>query len=208
MADALALPLPGVEVPPLSCRLDVNLWGFDISTRRIALGVVQSHDRKVVPEVGWFSYDVEQHSGGARRLAGIMDTFPTFVRRVAGVAAPTGLLLEQPYGQGKARPHPQSYYVVGVALAILAVEFPAAHLAVVEPTSWKCEALGEGKGFATKPMVLGWAQATLGYTGDCDKCHGLGKGKCDHACRAHDEADSLGVVTSAAIRWARDGRLR
>jgi hypothetical protein len=79
---------------------------------------------------------------------------------------------------------------------------------VIEPTSWKCDALGAGAGFAKKSRILAWAQQTFGYTGDCPKCHALGDKNCDAPTRAHDEADSLGVVTCATIRWCRDRALR
>lgn len=200
--------LPGVALPPLTCRLPDNVWGLDLSTRRIALGVVQGAGPHRQPEVGWFSLEIVQHEGGASRLAGLLDALVPFVQRIATAAPPAAILAEQPYGQGKARPHPQSYYVVGVALAVLAREFPLADVQMVEPTSWKADALGAGAGFAKKPRILRWAQTTLDYTGDCPKCHGLGNAKCDHACRAHDEADCLGVATCAAIRWCRDRRLR
>lgn len=204
----MPLTLPGVELPPLSLRLTDHVWGLDISTRRIALGVIQGHGAELAPEVGWFSHEVEQLGGGTGRLAGLLQALPEFFARVATVAPPAAILAEQPYGQGKARPHPQSYYVVGVVLAVLADAFPTATIDVVEPTSWKAVALGEGSGFATKPVVLAWAKQTVDYTGDCPKCHGHGVKKCDHACRAHDEADSLGVATSAAIRWCDARRLR
>ena len=204
-----ALTLPGVELPPLSCRLtDENVWGFDISTRRVSLGVVQGRGPAAPPELGWFSHEVRQDGGGARRLGALLEDLPPFLRRLAAVASPTAILVEQPFGQGKARPHPQSYYVVGAVLAVLAVEFPLADIAVVEPTSWKADALGVGAGFATKPAVLRWAQQTIGYTGDCPKCHGRGDKKCEEACRGHDEADALGVAACATIRWSRDRRLR
>jgi len=203
------LTLPGIEVPPLSCRLTENVWGLDVSTRRIAVGVVQGHGPDRQPEVGWFSHEIEQHAGDpARRLARLLETLPPFLQRMGDVAPPAGVLVEQPYGQGKARPHPQSYYVVAIALALLGQAFPAARIDVVEPTSWKCDALGAGRGFAKKPAILAWARETLWYPGDCRKCHGEGKGPCDEAARAHDEADCLGVATCAAIRWSRDRKLR
>lgn len=202
------LTLPGVEVPPYSCRLEDNVWGLDISTRRIAVGVVQGRGQDAAPEVGWFSHEVEQFDRDpARRLARLLETLPAFLRRLGSVAPPAGVLCEQPYGQGKARPHPQSYYVVGVTLALLGQAFTDARIDVVEPTSWKCDALGTGKGFAKKPAILAWATVTVGYPGDCRKCHGEGK-DCNEPSRAHDEADCLGVATTAAIRWSRDRRLR
>lgn len=206
-----ALTLPGVEVPPYSCRLDENLWGIDPSTRRIALGVIQGRSADQAPEVGWFSHEIEQFDKDpARRLARLDESLQPFLLRIGDVAPPAGVLVEQPFGQGKSRPHPQSYYVVGVTLAVLGRCFPDARIDVVEPTSWKSDALGAGQGFAKKPAILGWAQATVGYPGDCPKCHGQGgpKTPCDHACRAHDEADCLGVATCAAVRWQHARRLR
>jgi hypothetical protein len=212
------LPLPGVDVPaytppwqfaPRACRLTENVWGLDVSTRRIAVGVIQGVALNTEPEVGWFSHEVEQFDKNpARRLARMLETLPAFLDRLGGVAPPVAVLVEQPYGQGKSRPHPQSYYVVGVTLALLGQAFPDARIDVVEPTSWKRDALGEGKGFAKKPVLLAWARTVIDYPGDCRKCHGEGKGACDEACRAHDEADAIGVATCAAIRWSRDRRLR
>lgn len=202
------LALPGIDIPPYSCRLDVNVWGFDISTRRIALGIVQGRGPLERPEVGWFSLEVVQHGGGARRLAGLLEALPPFVRRYAEVAPPASVLVEQPYGQGKSRPHPQSYYVVGVVLAVLATEFPDAPVANITPGEWKAEALGLGHGSARKPQILRWARDVAEYTGQCPKCNAVGSGNCDNACRAHDEADALGAATSAAIRWENTHRLR
>lgn len=202
-----ALTIPGVEVPPLSCRLHDNVWGFDVSTRRISVGVIQGRGMQAPPEVGWFSRDVAQHNGGAVRLAGLLEDLPLFLQPIARAAPPSAVLVEQPYGQGKARPHPQSYYIVGVVLAVLATQFPGP-VAVVEPTSWKAEALGAGAGFAKKPQILAWARSVVGYSGDCPKCHGDGSDACDNPCRAHDEADGIGVATAGAIRWSRDHRLR
>lgn len=205
---AVALTIPGLEVPPYSCRLDDNVWGLDISTRRIALAIVQGRGAELRPEVGWFSLEVEQHGGGARRLAWLLEALPPWVRRYADVAPPAAVLAEQPYGQGKSRPHPQSYYVVGIVLAVLATEFPNAPVENVTPGEWKAEALGLGKGAARKPTILRWANDAVAYTGECPKCNAAGDAKCDNACRAHDEADALGVATSAAIRWAHDRSLR
>jgi hypothetical protein len=205
-----ALTIPGVQLPPLSLRLNVgvNLWGVDASTRRIALSVVQGRGADEPPDTGWFSLEIEQLGGGAARAAGLLAALPPFVQRLATAAPPVGVLVEQPYGQGKARPHPQSYYIVGVVLASIAAQFPTARVDVVEPSSWKCEALGAGQGFAKKPAILRWARSTIDYPADCPKCHGEGAGNCDHPCRAHDEADSLGDATCAAMRWSTTGRLR
>lgn len=205
---ATALTLPGVEVPPYSCRLDDHVWGFDVSTRRIAIGVAQGRGPDEQPELGWFSLAIEQLGGGARRLAGVHATLPPFMARLATAAPPAAVLVEQPYGAGKSRPHPQSYYVVGVVLLLCAVQFPTAHVEVIDPMSWKADALGAGAGAAKKPRILAWARDVLDYTGDCRKCHGEGNGKCDEPCAAHDEADALGVTTAAVIRWSRDRRLR
>lgn len=202
------LALPGIDVPPYSCRLDENVWGFDISTRRISLGIVEGQGLNARPDVGWFSLEVAQHGGGAHRLAGLLADFEPFVHRWAAAAPPAAVLVEQPYGQGKSRPHPQSYYVVGVVLAVLATAFPDAPVENVTPGEWKAEALGLGQGAARKPAILRWARTVIEYTGQCPKCNAEGSKPCDNACRAHDEADALGVATSAAIRWANDHRLR
>lgn len=206
MAEA-TLTLPGVELPPLSLRFAETVYGLDISTKRIAMGVVQGHGPDRPPEVGWFSLEVEQLGGGARRGAGLLAALPPFLRRIADVAPPVAVLVEQPYGQGKARPHPEAYYTVGITLAVLATEFPTAQIAKLTPGEWKAEAMGAGAGHARKPEILGWARDTLGYPGDCPKCGGHGTSKCDAANRAHDEADALGVATSAAVRWVNAGAL-
>jgi Holliday junction resolvasome RuvABC endonuclease subunit len=199
--------LPGVELPPVSLRLSVNLWGIDCSTRRIALGVVQGRGPAEPPEIGWFSLNLPVLKGAAR-LAHLHDALPPFFSKVAAVAPPAGVLVEQPFGQGKARPHPQSYYVVGVVLCALGLDFgELGPVEVVEPSSWKKYAMGEGHGFAKKPAILAWAQRTVGYPGECPTCNADAP-DCDHACAAHDEADALGVVTCAAVRWAAGEPLR
>lgn len=204
------LALPGLDVPPFSCRLPEgeHAWGMDISTRRIALGIVQSHGPDARPDVGWFSHEIPQYGGGAPRLAGLLRDLPPFLHQWAAVAPPAAILVEQPYGQGKSRPHPQSYYVVGVVLAVLASEFPDAVTENVTPGAWKAEALGLGQGSAKKPTILRWAREVIEYTGQCPQCQAQGTGRCENACREHDEADALGVATSAAIRWSNARRLR
>lgn len=207
MSAAEALTLPGVQTPPASLRLGVNVWGLDVSTRRISVGVLQGTARDEPPEIGWFSLDVEQHGGGAARLAWLHDALPGFLGKLISAAPPRGVLVEQPYGQGKARPHPQSYYVVGVVLCALALDLrDVATVEVVDPSSWKRDALGQGHGFARKPEILAWARAA-GYPGDCPRCGGQGR-DCDVPGRAHDEADALGVATCAGVRWAAGRSLR
>lgn len=209
MTDALLIP--GIEVPPLSCRLTGNVWGFDCSTRRIALGVVQGQGLERSPETGWFSLEVRKAGGVASRLAPVdlawmFDALPPFLQRIAAKAPPAAVVVEQPFGMGKARPHPSSYYALAMLLAALAREVPDAPIEMVTPGEWKADALGAGQGSAHKPTILRWARTTLGYTGQCPKCEATGTGKCGEAARAHDEADALGVATSAAIRYQRDPR--
>lgn len=202
----MPLTLPGLEVPPISLRIDGNFWGVDPSTKRIALGVVQGHET-TSSEIGWFSEAIEELDKGAFRLGDAKAKARAMFERVAEIAPPTGVLVEQPYGSG-ARPHPELYYVVGVVLAELADLFPSTAIDVVEPSSWKATAIGQGYGFAKKPAILAWAQG-IGYPETCLRCNSEPRpgGKDCHGI-AHDRADSLGIATCAAVRWANDGRLR
>lgn len=205
--STVAPTLPGIETPPQSLRLPGAVWGFDCSTTVIALAIVNPQDDDT-PEVGTFIHGVRDRDKGARRLAALHDDLRPFLERFLPLAPPIAVLVEQPFGQGKARPHPQSYYIVSVVLTALAQALPdECAIGVIDPSSWKRDSMGDGHGFATKREILGWALAH-GLAHDCHECHGEGEGDCPKAGPAHDEADALGVATAAAVRWAASGRLR
>lgn len=197
------LTLDGVETQPTSLRFTGAVWGFDLSTSRIALAVLDGRP-DAPPELGWFSLDVQQLDKGPHRLRQLQDDLDPWLERIRSAAMPRLVAVEQPFGQGKARPQPQSYYVVAILLAKLARMLEHnAPVGVIEPTSWKKDALGEGNGFAKKGHVLRWAREH-GYPGDCSKCHGLSFKDCDPSSagdrKAHDEADAVGIATAAAVR--------
>jgi Holliday junction resolvasome RuvABC endonuclease subunit len=200
----MPLTLPGLEVPPLSLRTSDNLWGLDPSTVRYALGVVQGAGHNAAPDIGWFAEEIAQLDKGAYRLSDARARVTAMFEKVAAVAPPTGILVEQPYGSG-ARPHPELYYVVGVALEAAATMFPGIAIDVVEPSSWKAASMGQGYGFAKKPQILAWAQ-NIGYPETCLRCNAEGEKDCKGV--VHDQADALGIATCAAVRWCAHRRLR
>lgn len=209
------LPLLGVETPPTSLRLPVgvNVWGIDPSTKRIALVILQGRGRELPPEMGWFALAVAEMDKGPYRLRELRRELVPWMQRYAVVAPPAAVTVEQPFGGGDGgngrkvvRPHPQSYYVVGVTLEATADTFGGTECDVgaIDPMSWKRDALGAGLGAAKKSQILGWAQQH-GYPGNCPQCNGQGKTSDCRPCEAHDVADAAGIATCTAIRLL-DGR--
>lgn len=212
------IPLLGVETPPTSLRLPVgtNIWGIDPSTHRIALMILQGRGMDTGPELGWFCLNVAPMDKGAYRLRELRRGLIPWMRRYAAVAPPAAVTIEQPFAGGDGtkgkralRPHPQSYYVVGVTLEACADAFGAIEcdVGLIDPMSWKRDALGEGLGAAKKSQVLGWAQQH-GYPGDCPECHGQGRTSECKPCEAHDIADAGGIATCTAVRYLAGRALR
>lgn len=212
------LPLLGVETPPTSLRLPVgvNIWGIDPSTKRIALVILQGKGHEEPPELGWFALAVAEMDKGPYRLRELRKALVPWMARYAVVAPPTAVTVEQPFaggdskpGRRSVRPHPQSYYVVGVTLEAVADTFgnTECDVGVIDPMSWKADALGRGLGAAKKSQVLGWAQQH-GYPGDCPECHGLGKTSDCKPIEAHDVADAAGIATCTAVRFLAGRPLR
>lgn len=177
--------LPGMEalVPPRSLDLPGHVWGIDPSTQKIALAILPmgAHPVPVVQKL-----KLEQDDGGAGRLAKLHAALGEWALPLATEYPPTLVLIEQPFGRGK-RVHPQSYFIVGVALAALRTLLGEAGIIdTVDPMTWKRDALGEGKGAASPAVYTAWAQQVAGYEG-----------------KDEDEAAAVGVATCAGLRLAR-----
>lgn len=175
--------LPGFDLLP---RVTFPIWGIDPSTKRIALA-------RLEPDVGGTRLTVDtlplaQPKEPAQRLArahaALPQLFGSWREHMEAGTAPSHVYVEQPFAtvfKGKPRVHPQSYFMVGIVLAVLAQELYDTRVCLIDPPSWKCRALGKGHGHAKKPEILEWAKGR-GYAGESE-----------------DEADAIGIAVAGAI---------
>jgi Holliday junction resolvasome RuvABC endonuclease subunit len=179
--------LPGLEAlrPPRSLELVHPVWGFDPSTKRISLGIIEPVRWPGHPvEIGvrWATLSLPQPRDTTRRLAASMDELLPWLREHVQHDQPEAVYVEQPFAQAK-RVHPQSYFMVGVLLACLGAVLPGScPLHTLNPPQWKAAALGQGHGHAREHEYLEWARDAAGYTGDL-----------------FDEAAAIGVATGGAV---------
>lgn len=177
-------------LPPYGLELPGVVWGLDPSTLRLSAGVI-------VPEpstgayVHWQTCSYSQAGGMERRLASALGSllpFLTDLRNECGT--PMAVYLEQPFAGGDKpdkktgkvlRPHPHSYYFVGVVLCALGHLFADVPVTMIDPATWKAQAMGKGRGHAKKEEILAWAQG-VGYTG-----------------LLQDEADAIAIATAGAV---------
>jgi hypothetical protein len=142
----------------------------------------------VAVDIETFSYS--QAGAMQHRLAAALRTLLhgiTDLRRRTG--DPVAIYLEEPFGGsdkpgpgGKIiKPHPNSFYFLGVVLNALGHCFAEVPVTLLAPTTWKAKAIGQGHGFAKKPEIMAWAHS-IGYEGNLE-----------------DEADALGVATAGAV---------
>jgi Holliday junction resolvasome RuvABC endonuclease subunit len=176
--------LPGVG-PPSTLKLEHPVWGIDPSTRRVALAIL-----------GPSGFELRSLSlptaEGAQRLALARAALVPWFEAAAREHSPAWLWIEQPFARAK-RVHPASYFMLAVVMeAAYTTLGLSANL--IDPSSWKKQALGPGHGFAKKPEILRWAQGH-GYTGQCGWCE---PDRCKGG-PAHDESDALGVATAGAV---------
>lgn len=197
--------------PPRSLNLSGAVWGYDPSTRRIALGTLSYPG----PLIGADTLSLSQGLPHARLWNAVAGLVPWLQGLLdAGLPHPHLLVVEQPFSSGRHVPH-ESLHMIGVLQAALWRVFGmSAELMFMSPSVWKSKALGAGHGFAKKPEILAWAREACGFTGTCERCRdglepdGTGKraGDCTRPSAAHDEADALGVATAGAVLL--DGRRR
>jgi hypothetical protein len=177
--------------PPHSLNLPGAVWGMDPSTKRLSVAAVLPWDpagegNRLAIET--FSYS--QAGAMQHRLAAALRTLLhgiTDLRRRTG--DPVAIYLEEPFGGsdkpgpgGKIiKPHPNSFYFLGVVLNALGHCFAEVPVTLLAPTTWKAKAIGQGHGFAKKPEIMAWAHS-VGYEGNLE-----------------DEADALGVATAGAV---------
>lgn len=177
-----ALPGLGEVLPPRSVELDDFVWGIDPSTLRVACAVVRRGLE------GWDTLSLPK-GDLVPRLAGSHSVLARWFVELAERWPPAVVWIEEPFGHGRAKVHPNSERTFGVVLAALSfgvgrgtpVEF-------VSPSSWKAGAMGKGNGFATKDRVMSWARAG-GYSGALE-----------------DEADAVGIATHGALLRERSRR--
>ena len=149
------------------------VWGFDVSTRRISMGVL-SADGSVAAR----TLSIEQDVPHKRLGHALREVIPWL--RIPDAPALVGV--EQPFGASMSRVDPQSFYMVGVLLAALGVIVPAGvEVLMLPPQSWKSRSVGHGR--ASKLEVLEWARSEHGYTGSLE-----------------DEADAIGVTIAAPVK--------
>lgn len=209
--------LPGIEVPPLSLRLQSPVWGVDPSTRRAAVTALDpSPGVDVPPRMRVASLDLPSLDGGARRMTaaaiGVRDLATALLR---DAEPPALVFVEQPFGGGgreskNVRPNPQLYFAVAaVQIGLCMALPPSTRVELVGPPSWKAGALGAGKGHARKGTILRWARS-VGYDQTCSACRGgVASDECSAKTAVHDEADSVGIATYAGVvRFGEEDRTR
>ena len=149
------------------------VWGFDVSTRRISMGVLSPAGSVAVRTLS-----IEQDVPHRRLGHALREVIPWL--RVPDAPALVGV--EQPFGASMSRVDPQSFYMVGIVLAAIGVVAPAAtEVLMLPPQSWKSRSVGHGR--ASKLEVLEWAKREHGYTGSLE-----------------DEADAIGVTIAAPVK--------
>ena len=163
-AGEAGVTLAGVVAP---------VWGFDVSTRRISMGVL-SADGSVAAR----TLSIEQGDPHKRLAYALREVIPWL--RVPEAPALVGV--EQPFGASMNRVDPQSFYMVGIVLAAVGVVAPAAtEVLMLPPQSWKSRSVGHGR--AKKHEIMAWAREQHGYTGSLE-----------------DEADAIGVTIAAPVK--------
>ncbi len=149
------------------------VWGFDVSTRRISMGILSPDGT-----MAWRTLSIEQDVPHRRLGHALREVIPWL--RTPEPPALVGV--EQPFGASMSRVDPQSFYMVGIVLAAIGVVAPAAtEVLMLPPQSWKSRSVGHGR--ASKLEVLEWARRERGYTGSLE-----------------DEADAIGVTVAAPVK--------
>lgn len=152
------------------------VWGFDVSTRRISMGILQTDGSVAVRTLS-----LEQGKPHQRLAFALRELIP-WLRTPAMAAAPMLVAVEQPFGSSMSRVDPQSFYMVGIVLAAIGVVAPAGtEVLMLPPQSWKARSVGHGR--ASKLDVLEWAKREHGYAGSLE-----------------DEADAIGVTIAAPVK--------
>lgn len=168
--------LPGLELPPASLRLSQGVWGFDPSTVRMSVAVVQ----RGLEHVDTLS--LPRARDNHRRYSVARRALEPFVAELASRFPPSHVFVEQPFAKSK-HVHPSSYFVIGALLCALGDVLPAqCEIRLIDPMSWKSRALGKGRGFARPDEYMAWAREVAGYRGVIE-----------------DEAAAVGVATGGAI---------
>lgn len=180
MPDAL----PGLA-PPASLRLPGPVWGFDLSTVRVSLGMIGPG----APE--WNTLSLPKGSNLWTRQAEAVRELQHWLR-IYAFAPPVLAGFEAPLAGGHT-PLP-SFYLVGAFLAAWGAVFPMVELVAFSPGEWKLKATGLGYGRfpketpkaakrkLEKQRLVDWARECCGYVGGLD-----------------DEADALGVATATGV---------
>lgn len=146
-------------------------WGMDVSTRRLAVAIVDAD--------GWEDVDTLEYGKtepGAQRLSRIFHTTAAYVGRLAVDHPPVCVWVEQPTGR---HPAPTLVHAVGVVMAATysalseLYPFPVSVLGI-GVSEWKAVTVGRGN--ASKQDIAAWA-AGIGYDGT-----------------SQDEADAIGIA--------------
>lgn len=148
---------------------------MDPSTRRMSLAVVR-HGLEHVETLS-----LPKAPDNLRRYEWARKALTPWLRGLVSRFPPSDVFVEQPFAKGR-NVHPSSHHMLGALLCalggVLAVDV-GVHL--IDPSSWKCRAIGKGHGHASPDEYMDWARGA-GYTGD------LG-----------DEAAAIGIATGGAV---------
>lgn len=186
-------------------RTEFPVWGIDPSTQRFALSVVLPFGS--VSRLFTVSAEMPSGASSSRRLVDAFGRMRRFFDATAEeLGMPVYAVIEQPFGRNV---HPQSYFFLAAGLLALELTFGrSAIVDVMDPSTWKKLALGEGHGHARKPELLRFARS-LGYGENCSGCGAAGD-ECKPPSaadrRVHDEGDSVGIAMAAARRWVLSGK--
>lgn len=173
-----ALHLPGLAAPTITAPA----WGVDASSLRMSVACFRPGD---VPAVRTLSMPA---GGLAERYAAATRSLVDFLRRLEQQwGRPQLVLVEEPFGHGKAQVHPTSNRYLGVLLASLGLALPGVDVDLVHTQTWKVRSVGHGR--ASKEQVMAWARE-IGYFGSLQ-----------------DECDALGIAACAAQRASQSAYL-
>ena len=142
------------------------VWGIDPALSRIAFAVADTASESV--EVETLVTRTEATEG--ERLGLLDRQVRIAARQMADRFPPAVCWVEQPSGRHRAL---QLTYCTGVVQAAL-FETLGVPVWSIPSSAWKCRALGEGRGNASKAQIAAWARQ-LGYEfGSQDECDAIG----------------------------------
>lgn len=202
--------------PPHGLALRDAVWGIDVSTQRVALGMLDFRTPGEV-NIDAATCSLAQPSTEGARLVAARGALLEFFESapLAGIfTGPSLVVVEMPFAT-QHRVHAASYFMVGVVLqALWECLGLSCEIMLLNPSEWKKYAMGAGHGFARKHAILAWARS-IGFAGTCSSCldglaprKSVGKGRragldCGSPSHHHDEADAVAMATAGAVLLAK-----